>query len=150
MCPRKLGAVIFNRPWADQIRLKKMFPGVGCQVAALDQLKRAIVETIDQQGNHAASGNYSTFAYVQRGTHVGIFEYHNVESILDEKGIPHKGGYIPLTQPYHIQDNWRKVGKGDHQTTIRSLTFYTEIPRKGLGCTLHFRHQCSESQVLCV
>jgi hypothetical protein len=59
---------------------------------ALGQFREAIVETMDQQGNNMSSEDYSTFAYVQRGTHVGIFEYHNTATILDEEGVPNKGG----------------------------------------------------------
>ena len=70
---------------------------------ALGQFREAIVETIDQQGNNMSSEDYSTFAYVQRGTHVGIFEYHNTATILDEEGVPNKGGFfIPLTQLYPL------------------------------------------------
>jgi len=71
---------------------------------ALGQFREAIVETIDQQGNNTSSEDYSTFAYVQRGTHVGIFEYTTLQPSWMKKGYRIRGGgfhtshtTIPLT-----------------------------------------------------
>ena len=80
---------------------------------ALSQLGAAIAEAMDQQGSNTPQ-NHSTFAYVQRGTEVGIFEYHNVGTILDEQRVPHHNGFVPITQPYLLtnKDGEKTVVKG--------------------------------------
>ena len=73
---------------------------------ALNQLKVAIAEAMDQQGFSTTSQKYSTFAYVQLGTEVGIFEYHNVGTILDEQRVPHHNGFVPITQGYLLTNKY--------------------------------------------
>jgi len=79
--------------------------GGGSLVTILTHLAGAITEAMDQQGSSSTSQKYSTFAYVQRGTEVGIFEYHNVGTILDENRVPHHKGFVPITQGYFLTNN---------------------------------------------
>lgn len=74
---------------------------------ALRQLKVAITEVMDPKWT-STTENKSTFAYVQRDTEVGIFEYHNAGTALDEERIPHHNGFVPITQGFLKRKNGEK------------------------------------------
>jgi len=65
---------------------------------AVDQVIRAVVETIDEQGQESRA--FDVFLVVQRGLDIVFFEYHNNVSDLEEEGIPNFDGCISLTQAY--------------------------------------------------
>lgn len=72
----------------------------GSVVTALSQLKVGINDAMKQLGSGKTYQDHSTYAYVQRGTEIGLFEYHNDETILAQQRIPHHNGFVPLIQEY--------------------------------------------------
>lgn len=67
----------------------------------LDQLRRAITQTVDDKGSTSDS-DFEVYAVVQCGLKIAFFELHSDESNLDDEGIPHFRGCVSLTQAYRI------------------------------------------------
>lgn len=74
------------------VELKKLgkenFPGI------LRQLEKAISDTVQR------TDDYTIFAIAQRGMDIGFFEYHHLEDELENTGVGHYHGFVPMTAPY--------------------------------------------------
>ena len=67
----------------------------------MGQLLGSVTETLSSclYGSKAV---YKVHAYVQRGKHAAIFEYHSNAPDLSEEGVPNVMGFVPLTLPYYL------------------------------------------------
>ena len=63
---------------------------------ALNQSVKDIAQTLDYLQT------FEVFIIIQRGFRIGLFEYHNDISDLDEEDIPHFLGCVSLTATYNI------------------------------------------------
>lgn len=75
---------------------------------ALQQLTDSIAETLEEKGLRGQD-QFEIYAVVQRGLHIGFFEYHLDISNLDEEGIPHFNGCVSLTHNYEINQQLSSV-----------------------------------------
>ena len=101
---------------------------------ALEQLKKAVSNTISSEGDKSADDPkpdvYEVYLVVQSGFHIGFFEYHADESNLDEEDIAHFKGCVSLTQEYKIGGRMTcpiTNTPGD----LKKLLFNTDGLRKG-------------------
>jgi hypothetical protein len=59
----------------------------------LDQLYNTILETVDFTG-----GTFSVFVIAMKGINIAFFQFYSCIPLLDEYGIIHYKGFIPLNQ----------------------------------------------------
>jgi len=71
---------------------------------ALDQLDDSINHRLVRTQRDFDDDVLEVFAMVQIGLEVAFFEYYIVESDLDDCGIPHLSGFVPLTYNYILND----------------------------------------------
>jgi hypothetical protein len=69
---------------------------------AMGQLSESVTETLSSCLYGSSEAVYKVYAYVQRGQHAAIFEYHSNASDLTEEGVPNVVGFVPLTLPYYL------------------------------------------------
>ena len=73
--------------------------------AILDQLQDTILQTVDAHGG--LGGNFSIFVIAMKGAQIAFFEYHSFVTLLDECGIIHYRGFIPLGYNIPFDDFFR-------------------------------------------
>lgn len=69
---------------------------------AMGQLSKSVTETLSSCLYDSSGAVYKVYAYVQRGQHAAIFEYHSNATDLTEEGVPNVLGFVPLTLPYYL------------------------------------------------
>lgn len=69
---------------------------------AMGQLLESVTESLSSCLYDSSEAVYKVYAYVQRGQHAAIFEYHSNASDLTEEGVPNVEGFVPLTLPYYL------------------------------------------------
>lgn len=69
----------------------------------MGQLSASVTETLSEYLNGSSEAVYKVYAYVQRGQHAAIFEYHSNASDLTEEGVNNVEGFVLLTLPYYLR-----------------------------------------------
>ena len=91
----------------------------------LDQVYDSIIYTVDLHG-----GSFSCFVIAMKGTKIAFYTYHNFSSLLDEYGIPHYRGFIPLNYilPFNLYARINRNGTPQmYQDYVNSRsTFMTD------------------------
>lgn len=73
---------------------------------AMGQLSASVTETLSEYFYESSEAGFKVYAYVQRGIHAAIFEYHSNASDLSEEEVPNVEGFVPLTLPYYLKSRY--------------------------------------------
>jgi hypothetical protein len=103
----------------------------------LNQAVKDIASTIDRKGNEDKDKSaFEVFIIVQTGLDIGIFEYYNGASDLDQEGIDHLKGCVSLTQSILSYDNTKNSYGSVHRAVappttagLKRLMFDDEVLR---------------------
>lgn len=86
---------------------EEFFPHVFVEIKSLvnsnfnnimDQLYETILGTVDVTGGH-----FSVYVIAIKGTKIAFFQFYSFVSLLDEHGILHYKGFVPLNQLLEIK-----------------------------------------------
>jgi len=88
----------------------------------LDQLYDTILNTVDIQG-----GSFSVFVIAMKGTEIAFFQFYSYISLLDDYGIVHYKGFIPLNQLIHFQ-NFDINDHHDIMDYLKYMRKYMDMP----------------------
>lgn len=88
----------------------------------LDQLYDTVLFTLDYKGS------YSVFMIAVKGTKIAFYTYHNFSSLLDEYGVSHYKGFIPLNYlvPWTIYSKINNCTLQDYDKYVRLHKFHTD------------------------
>ena len=65
----------------------------------MDQLHDTILYTVD-----AAGGNFSVFVIAMKASKIAFFQFYSYSCLLDEYGIQHYKGFIPINQLISLEN----------------------------------------------